>query len=91
MKFYEFSDFSYYAFIGADTEEKAIEYYKGNVADIEDEEDLEPTEMTRQEAITQYVGCLKENDDRSEEELRKEFEKLSEESPCLLLIDGSLI
>ena len=49
MKFYEFNDYSYYALIGANTVEEALEEYKNTVADIEvDEVDLKPDRLTEE-------------------------------------------
>lgn len=87
MRFFEFNDFEYYALIGANTEKKAIEYYKETVADIE-EEDGTPDEITKEEAREKFKNaCTEENSQTTEE-----FEKsISGSGPHLILIDGSLI
>lgn len=89
MKFYEFNTkgFSYYALIGANTMEDAIKEYTDNVCDIEeDEKESKPTELTREQALKQYIG------DMNKEHYSKEFDKYTKEyNPCLLLVDSSLM
>ncbi|BDU81603.1 hypothetical protein [Clostridium perfringens] len=46
VKFYDFSEFEYYALVVAENQENAIKGYTEVVADIEDE-DLEPRIITR--------------------------------------------
>ncbi|WP_283706912.1 hypothetical protein [Clostridium perfringens] len=53
VKFYDFSEFEYYAVVVAENQENAIKGYTEVVADIEDEE-LKPRIITRKEALEKY-------------------------------------
>lgn len=88
MKFYEFKDFEYYALIGAKTEQKAVEFYRETVADIE-EDDGEPIEITRKEAkVKLFNACHGEDLIKAP----MEFEMYSKgDEPYLVLIDSRLI
>ena len=90
MRFFEFNDFGYYALIGADSEEKAIEFYEETVAEIQDT-DLTPEEITQREARKKLMSIHKTNEEKIKafEEFFKTTEKSKE--PYLILIDGSLI
>lgn len=89
MRFYEFitKEFSYYALIGADSMEEAIKEYIDNICDMEEyERKYKPTELTREQALEQYVG------DMNKEYYSKEFDRYTKEyNPCLLLVDSSLM
>lgn len=88
MKFFEFDDFGYYALIGALTEEKAIEFYKEEVADIE-ENDEQPLEITKEKAVEKLLGICK--DEQQKHEAVEEFTRsIYEDETYLILIDGSL-
>lgn len=89
MKFYEFNEFGYYALIGAETEDKAMEYYSETVSEIEDDEEGVPIEITKEEAKAKLIkACSKEE----KSELVEEFDLCTSTSePYLILIDGSLI
>lgn len=87
MKFYEFDDCEYYALIGAETEEKAIEFYKEVVADI-DEDDGVPSELTEEEVKIKIMVVCEE--DKREESLKKFDKYTREDNPYLILIDGNL-
>ena len=107
MKFYDFSDYEYYALIGVSEREKfpidiAIEAYIEEVAEIDEEEkELKPTEISKEQALKIYKKSVIEGC-KTEEEKAKRFEKeidlnnkLSiryyDNRYVLLLIDGSLI
>lgn len=87
MKFYEFDDCEYYALIGAETEEKAIEFYKEVVADI-DEDDGVPSELTEEEVKIKIMVVCEE--DKREGSLKKFDKYTREDNPYLILIDGNL-
>lgn len=107
MKFYDFSDYEYYALIGVLETEKypmdvAIKVYEENVGELEEyEKEIAPREITEEQALKIYKksnieGC------KTEEEKVEEFKKQIDlgNKTCiryrdnkwvLLLIDGSLI
>lgn len=94
MKYWDFSNYEYYALIGANTEEKALEEYKTTVADICcGEEGLHPTIVTEEYTRNMFFKCLVEQgeEDKTLEEIIKEFDeyKRSDES-ITLLIDNAL-
>lgn len=92
MKFYEFkvsNGFGYYALIGAETEEKAVEYYKETVADIEDEE-ISPVEITYYQAKKKFMHTI----DNWNEKLKAHEEFIAnmvKKEPYLILVDYCLI
>ena len=90
MKFYEFKETEYYALIGAETEEKAIEFYKETVGDLTDEEaEGNPIEITKKKAKAKLLHvCHGEDFVKAP----TEFEMYSNsDEPYLVLIDGDLI
>ena len=99
VKFYDFSEFEYYALVMAENIENAIKGYKKVVADIENEE-LKPRIITRREALEKYK---KARDEKcvSEKEKVEEFYIALREFRVLvinerieylvMLIDGSLL
>lgn len=97
MKFYEFNDYEYYALIAVGDEEYpmsiAIEAYKEEVAEIEDNEnDNTPDEISRNEAYKKYKKACSDNY-KNLSELIQAFQKsidLEGQKYSLLLIDGSL-
>jgi hypothetical protein len=93
VKFYEFkvnNGFGYYALIGAETGEKAIEFYKETVADIEDEEGIVLSELTRYRAKEKFMSTIENWNDKMT--AHKEFEEnINKNEPYLILIDGSLL
>ena len=90
MKFYEFNDFGYYALISAKTEEEAIKFYEETVADIYEDEDGEPEEVTKEIALEKILDICK--NDYEAENATKEFEEqLKSGEPYIWLIDSSLI
>lgn len=96
MKFYEFNNFAYYALIAANNKEDAKEEYVNVVAEIEqEEENAEPLELVLEEVKNRYIDCLMENEDKTEDEAEKEFNKIKEcilsNLPYVVLIDGSLV
>ena len=89
MKFYEFKEFGYYALIGAETEEEAIEYYNETVSDIQ-EEDGAPNEINKDEAKIKLFNSTDDEEERTK--FIKEFDLCtSTVEPYLILIDGSLV
>ena len=107
MKFYDFSDYEYYALIGVSEREKfpmdvALEAYMEEVAEIDEEEKgILPKEVSKEQALEIYKkatieGC--ETEEEKIEQFKKEIDlnnKLSirygDNRYVLLLIDGSLI
>ena len=107
MKFYDFSDYEYYALIGVSEREKfpmdvALEAYTEEVAEIDEEEKgILPKEVSKEQALEIYKkavieGC--ETEEEKIEQFEKEIDlnnKLSiryyDNRYVLLLIDGSLI
>ena len=91
MYFYEFDKgFDYYALISAESEEKAMALYNEEVDEIECEisEDAItaesfPKKLTKEEAKEEY--------EKAQGAGTESFEEIIKESPCLLLIDGSLV
>ena len=107
MKFYDFSDYEYYALIGVSERETfpldvALEAYIKEVAEIgEEEKGILPKEVSKEQALEIYKKAVIEGCE-TEEEKAKRFEKeivlnnkLSaryyDNRYVLLLIDGSLI
>ena len=102
VKFYAFNDYEYFALIAVDAEEKypmavAIEAYKEEVADIEDdEEECTPDEISLDEALEKYKkarieGCNTEADKVSDFYKRIDLDVEHEQDYEIMLIDGSLI
>ena len=106
MKFYDFSDYEYYALIAVVESEQypmdvALEAYAKEIADFEEEKELIPTEISKEQALEIYKkavveGC--ETEEEKAERFEKEIDlnnKLSiryyDNRYVLLLIDGSLI
>lgn len=107
MKFYDFSNYEYYALIGVSEREKfpldvALEAYIEEVAEIDEEEKgILPKEVSKEQALEIYKkatieGC--ETEEEKAEQFEKEIDlnnKLSircgDNRYVLLLIDGSLI
>jgi hypothetical protein len=88
MRFFEFNDFGYYALIGAESEETAIEFFKENVADIT-ENDGVPDEMTTDEVKAKLLKVCEGGEDAEDV---KNFEEIAKScEPYLFVIDGSLV
>ena len=107
MRFYDFSNYEYYALIGVSEKEKfpmdvALEAYIEEVAEIEEEEKgLLPKEVSKEQALKIYKKSVIEGCE-TEEEKTKRFEteidlnnklriRLYNKIYVLLLIDGNLI
>lgn len=107
MKFYDFSDYEYYALIGVSEIEKftmdvALEAYIEEVAEIDEEEKgILPKEVSKEQALEIYKKAVIEGCE-TEEEKAKRFEKeidlnnklsirYGDNRYVLLLIDGSLL
>ncbi|WP_436863969.1 hypothetical protein [Bacillus fungorum] len=92
MKYFEFDKHGYWAMIAAEDEEKAIEVYVEEVAgeSIEEiEEEGEPTEITREQALNRYTeASISVAGYLTIEEITKEFNECKNTT---LLIDSSLI
>lgn len=89
MRFFEFNDFEYYALIGANTEEQAIEHYDEFICEVS-EDDGTPTELTTEQAKEKLIdACEYEVEKISEIKLFEEC--LSKDEPCIVLIEGGLI
>ena len=101
MKFFEFNDYEYYGLVVAENEEKAILGYEETVTEICDEEkELEPNEITLEEALERYKKGMIEDCDTEDEKIEdfhnsledfKEYVSKGTEQYLVLLIDGSLI
>ena len=107
MKFYDFSDYEYYALIGVSEREKfpmdvALEAYMEEVAEIDEEEKgILPKEVSKEQALKIYKKSVIEGCE-TEEEKAKRFEKeidlnnklrirYYDNRYVLLIIDGNLI
>ncbi|EGS9998307.1 hypothetical protein I9Y31_000496 [Clostridium perfringens] len=99
VKFYDFSDFEYYALVMAENIENAIKGYTEVVADIEDEE-LKPRIITRKEALEKYKKGEIEGCETVQEKVQDFYKALSEfRNPLtnggyeylVLLMDSSLL
>jgi hypothetical protein len=96
MKFYEFNNYQYYALIGAETEDEAIECYKEQVADIDDDpDDVEPQvpdELPQEEAWEKFKDAKDLDHGRDNPKTIEEFTKeFSGPDACIILIDSELI
>lgn len=101
MRFFEFNDYEYYGLVVAENEEKAMLGYEETVAEIyEEEKELEPDEITLEEALKRYKEGMIENCETIEEKTEdfyktinnfKEHTSNGVEPYLVLLIDGSLI
>lgn len=107
MKFYDFSDYEYYALIGVSERETfpmdvALEAYIEEVAEVDEEEKgILPKEVSKEQALEIYKkavieGC--ETEEEKIEQFKKEIDlnnKLSirygDNRYVLLLIDGELL
>lgn len=106
MKFYDFSDYEYYALIGAKSQEEATKFYEETVSDIEPD-DEPPAEITEKEAREKLLDVCEKSVPRSpnasasgmksviqeaKDEALAEFEQgIKGPEPYLILIDGTLI
>lgn len=89
MKFFEFIDYLYYALICSESEENAIECYKEQVSDLDDD-DSSPLEITTEEAKTKFLNCA--NDEAGKQRAIDEFRiYIHDSEPTVLVIDGSLV
>lgn len=81
MNYYEFnSEFEYYALVAADSLKSAVEEYKKNVTELEDE--CLPTEVSKEYALGKYINtCYRVG-------YTPDFEV---DENCILLIDESLL
>lgn len=101
MRFFEFNDYEYYGLVVAENEEKAILGYEEIVAEIyEEEQELEPDEITLEEALERYKKGMIEGCETIGEKIQdfyksidnfKEYVSKGTEQYLVLLIDGSLI
>lgn len=107
MRFYDFSDYEYYALIGVLETEKypmdvAIKVYEENVGELEEyEKEIAPREITEEQALKIYKkanieGC--ETEKEKVEDFKKQIDlgnktciRYGENRWVLLLIDGSLL
>lgn len=107
MKFYDFSNYEYYALIGVSEKEifpldVALEAYVENVTDIDEEEkEILPKEVSKEQALEIYKKAKierckneKEKIERFEKEIDLNNESIiryGDDRYVLLLIDGSLL
>lgn len=101
MRFFEFNDYEYYGLVVAENEEKAMLGYEETVAEIyEEEKELEPDEITLEEALERYKKGMIEGCETIGEKIQdfyksidnfKEYVSKGTEPYLVLLIDGSLI
>ncbi|MFK4375246.1 hypothetical protein ABH948_000642 [Bacillus sp. RC218] len=90
MKYFEFNKHEYWAMVVAENTEKAIEVYVGAVAGETIEEVKEegfPTEITKQQAMRQYIDVLHQTTSLKTEEIIKDFNEFED---SVVLIDSSL-
>ena len=107
MKFYDFSDYEYYALIGVSEREifpmeDTIEAYIKEVAEVDEEEKgILPKEVSKEQALEIYKKAVIEGCETEEEKI-EQFEKeidlnnklsirYGDNSYVLLLVDGSLL
>lgn len=99
VKFYDFSDFEYYALVMAENIENAIKGYTEVVADIENKE-MEPRVITRKEALEKYKKGEIEGCETVQEKAQDFYKEVSEfRNPTtnggyeylVLLMDSSLL
>ncbi|PEP21723.1 hypothetical protein CN566_28385 [Bacillus wiedmannii] len=91
MKYFEFDKHGYWAMIAAVDEEKAIEVYVDvvageNTAEVEGEGF--PTEVTKQQAMRQYIDVLHHTTPLKTEDIIKDFNEFEN---SVVLIDSSLV
>ncbi|MGG5463512.1 hypothetical protein [Clostridium sp. B9] len=93
MKFYEFNRTEYYALIGANTLEEAIELYKAVVADIEDKDNIEELVdiLGVEEAKEKYCKVLSEEVTDPKSEIEKTFYQKAECKSYVFLLDNCLL
>lgn len=101
MKFYEFNNYEYYGLVIAEDEEKAKLGYEENIAEIyEEEKELEPNEISLEEALERYKKGMIEGCETVDEKIQdfyktidnfKEYGYKGTEPYLVLLIDGNLI
>lgn len=90
MKYFKFNKHEYWAMVVAENTEKAIEVYVGAVAGETIEEVKEegfPTEITKQQAMRQYIDVLHQTTSLKTEEIIKDFNEFED---SVVLIDSSL-
>lgn len=98
MKFYDFSDYEYYALIGVSENEEypmdaAMDFYETYIGEFdEDEKEIAPNEITKYEAYKSYRKACKD-DFKCILDMIKAFQKaidIQSEKCSLVLVDGSL-
>lgn len=89
MRFFEFNEFDYYALIGAETEDEAINFYQEAVADIENDDD-KPDEITEEQVREKIINDTKEKINEIITLLKDFDENIKSTIPFLILIDGAL-
>jgi hypothetical protein len=89
MRFFKFTNYPYFALIGAETEEQAVKCYEEEVSDVE-EDNGPPEELLMEVAKAEYLSHAK---GEHEKELSKlEFyDYINDSKPIVLLIDGCLV
>ncbi|MGL4108345.1 hypothetical protein [Clostridium sp. LP20] len=94
MKYWDFSKYEYYALIGADTEEKALEEYQRTVASIGcGDGGLKPTIVTEEYARDLFCKCMVKQgeEDKTFDEFVKEFDEYKKSGESItILIDSGL-
>lgn len=92
MKFHEFDtvNFSYYALIGAESEEIAKQYYIDNVCDIFEDDEAQIKELSRDEAKEKFLSHCKTQSQLIKANTEFNTETKSQE-PYLMLIDRNLL
>lgn len=107
MKYYDFSDYEYYALIGVTESEEypmntAMESYEENVGEFEGyEKEIAPKEITETQALEIYKkanieGCITEADKAADfykqiDLTNKLSIRVDDNKYVLLLMDGSLM
>lgn len=88
MRFFEFIDpfFPYYALIGAKNETEAVELYQEAVADLNEENDNTPDEIT-EEGVRQKMQKLIDEGEATVSEFEADLQSYD---PVLLIIDSCL-
>ncbi|MGG5325781.1 hypothetical protein [Enterococcus sp. DIV2381] len=95
MRIFEIND-PYFAIIAAENEEKCMEFYQEEVADVEDKEDFKARmkELEMTVAITKVANTVSEKTNEPvgiHEAGNQVFKYLNDNEPTLLAVDGALV
>lgn len=89
MGFFEFKNYGYYALIMAETEGKAVKFYKEEIADIS-EEDGPPDKITEEQAKEKMLAACDKLGYSRQKELDELNQCIKENKAHIILVDSSL-